>query len=582
MIKHLQHYLSTATLLRNTSSLKLWVFLLVLGSYSKINGQSTTGTAAQFRTHIQYLASEELAGRLTDSEGERKAADYIAAYFKQAGLVPAGPNGSYFHTFTFEKHRMASIQNGMELSGSFLPDGTSGKALLKAYTHFYPMSASCDTAKQSNLPMQAVGFGYRDEDLASFDTLTGLAIVKLGLPEGVGAHSQDALLADLSKRIRFLQSKGAKAILFTKPQSGFEDIPKKEIRARVQRTAIPVMFADTTYSFITQFKFASYDYTIHSIQGTGTNVVARTPGKKKAPLIVGAHYDHIGRGELGGSRSKTEGIHYGADDNASGTAMIMEMAASLKAKKIKKHTVYVVAFSGEELGLIGSGKFVEFMGAELDNARAMFNFDMVGRVKPNEPKLLLGGTGTCLTWNDILNSAEDYTTLNVERNPSGTGASDHTNFYYRKIPVLSFFTGLHNEYHTPQDVDSLIQYEGMELVYNYAMTLLQLMQNKKYVKGSFQSVKEPEKKSASFSVSMGVMPDYGYTGKGLKITGANPGGAAEKAGLEAGDVITKIGEHTISDIYNYMEVLRLFKKGDQTTVGFERNGKSETRNISFN
>lgn len=567
---------------RVNKGIGLLLFVLFILQAAPIKAHEDHGKAAQFRTHIRYLASEELEGRLTDSEGERKAAAYISAYFKEAGLVGAGPNGSYFQTFTFEKYRLAAIQkNGLELHGSMLPDGSAGKAFLKAYAQFYPLSVSCDSAFESQIPLQAVGFGFRAEDLVSWDTLNGMVIVKLGLPEGVGAHSQEALLADLSKRIRFLQNKGARAILFTKPYAGFEDLPKKELRARIQRAAIPVMYADTTYEFVTQFRYASYDYRIHSIEGTGTNVVARTPGKKKAPLIVGAHYDHIGRGELGGSRSKTEGIHYGADDNASGTALIMEIAASLKAKKIKKHTVYVVAFSGEELGLIGSGKFVEYMGSELDNARAMFNFDMVGRLKPEDPKLLLGGTGTCLTWNDLLNSVEDSSKLKIERNPSGTGASDHTNFYYRKIPVLSFFTGLHNEYHTPQDVDSLIHYDGMELVFDYAMSLIQTLQNKKYIKGTFQSVKEPEKKSVSFSVSVGIMPDYGYTGKGVKITGVNPGGAAEKAGLEAGDIITKIGEHTISDIYAYMEILRLFKKGDATTISFERKGTTETRPLSF-
>ena len=206
---------------------------------------------------------------------------------------------------------------------------------------------------------------------------------------------------------------------------------------------------------------------------------------------------------------------------------------------------------------------------------------MVGRVDTTNPMLFLGGTGTCKTWSELLEKVEDSATLKITKNPGGTGASDHTNFYYKKVPVLSFFSGLHSEYHTSSDVDSLINYKGMETVYSYTIRIIEQLNKKPFRVGTFQQVEEEKKQERAFKVTMGVMPDYGYTGKGLYISGVNPGGPAEKAGVESGDVVLKIGEHEITDIYKYMDVLKLFKKGDETDIVVLRNGEEMRLKLVF-
>lgn len=526
-----------------------------------------------FKKHISYLASEQLAGRLTGSEGEKLAGDYIAKAFSDAGLVSGGENGTWFQTFSFIKFRLASMSEPLDFYGI-----TS----LQPYKYFYPLTYSCDTANISSMPLQGVSYGFRDSgDFDFIDTLTGIAVVKAGLPTEVNPHSTEAMQADWPKRIRLLQQKGAKAIIICKPYTGFTDVPEKGLKVRGFQAQIPVIYADTTYAFITGYPEAAFHYVIHKIMGEGRNVVGVTPKKKKSTVIIGAHYDHIGRGELGGSRKDTFASHYGADDNASGTAMIMELAKAVKNKKLNKHRYVFVAFSGEELGLLGSHYFANNPSTPIPNTRAMLNFDMVGRMDTLTPKLYVGGTGTCMTWEKLLNEIEDTSKLFISKDPKGTGATDHTNFYYKQIPVLSFFTGLHNEYHTPNDIEALINYNGMTKVYDYVYEVLLKLNHKKYRKGVFQSVKEEKKEASSFKVTLGVMPDYGYSGQGLKISGANKGGPAELAGLIGGDVVTKIGTHDISDIYAYMKVLSLFKKGDTTTIVFLREGESKEAQVTF-
>lgn len=529
------------------------------------------GTDSLFREHIEYLASEELEGRLTSGPGEKLAAEYIAAEFEQAGLLPAGDNGSYFQRFPFVKYRIASIQNPLLLSET-IP--------LEAYNHFHPLAMSTDTAQLENLAIMGLEFGVETEDYSlPLPQVPTIAVIKTGLPEGVSMHSPEALKMRLSIRVKQLESLGYSGVIVCKDHSGVTDVPDKRLRPRGSKLGIPVVFADTTYEFITTYPTASFSYTIHDIYAEGINVVAQTPRKRRRNLVLGAHYDHIGRGELGGSRSKTEGIHYGADDNASGTAMVIELAHSIQKRRLRRYQYTVVAFSGEELGLLGSGYFVNNAPLDLSRTRLMMNFDMVGRLDSAQT-LTVGGTGTCLSFDRIL-SASDSGSLHIVRDPAGTAPTDHTHFYYKNVPVMSFFTGLHGEYHTPMDVDSLINYEGMEQIYEYVMSILRQTNRFRNRKAAFQKSERPKKEAAAFKVTLGVMPDYAYQGKGLKVSGSNPGGPAEQGGVLAGDIIVKIGEMDIDDIYGYMNALSVLKPGQETPIEVLRNEERVVLNLKL-
>ena len=525
------------------------------------------GSYSHFQEPLRFLAGEQAEGRLTSAPGEALCAEYIARHFKEAGLLPGGKDGSWFQTFPFVKYRMASISKPMDFFGLATLDG---------YQHFYPLSFSSDTVDIFQGTLQGLEYGFREEiDWSKEVIINGIAVIKAGMPEGIDTHSPLAAEARMDKRIRKLEEKGAKAVIVCKPHSGFTDIQDKKLRPRRYQANIPVVFADTTYAFITGFPSVSFSYLIHQIMGEGTNVIAQTNPKKKSNLILGAHYDHLGYGELGGSRKDTFAIHYGADDNASGTAMIMALAEKVTHKSLKHHNHVIIAFSGEELGLLGSQFFAKNPTVPLSQSRAMFNYDMVGRMDTATHKLYIGGTGTCNTWNDILDQyPNDSTYLVIERNPKGTGPTDHTPFYYQKVPVLSFFTGLHSDYHTPFDTEDKINYAGMQKVMDLTLSILKDVHSKKWRKGTYQSVIEEKKEAATFTVTLGIMPDYGFAGKGLKITGVSANGPAHKAGLTNGDIIVKLGEKDINDVYAYMNALSTLSPKQTTTLSYIRNGET--------
>ncbi len=316
-------------------------------------------------------------------------------------------------------------------------------------------------------------------------------------------------------------------------------------------------------------------------EGNGKNVVALLDNGAATTVVIGAHYDHLGSGGDGsGSLHAGEPtIHNGADDNASGTAALFNIAAQLKAGKATRNNYLFIAFSGEELGLFGSKYFAEHPTIDIKSINYMLNMDMVGRL--NEEKVVaINGTGTSPVWKEVIRQLDEQSDLQTKSSESGIGPSDHTSFYKKDIPVLQFFTGQHTDYHKPSDDSHLVNYEGIQQLTDFMIALIEAVDEKGRI--AFSKTKQPEgQQAAKFKVTLGVMPDYVYTGKGMRIDSVIEGRTAHKAGLEDGDIVVRIGEVEVKDIYGYMEGLSKFNAGDSTEVEVLRGKKTVKKKVVF-
>ena len=313
-------------------------------------------------------------------------------------------------------------------------------------------------------------------------------------------------------------------------------------------------------------------------EGTGKNVVAFLDNGAASTVVIGGHYDHLG---MGGSGSRTPGesaIHNGADDNASGIAALLRIARHLKESELKNNNYLFIAFSGEEMGLFGSKHFAGNPTTDLASVNYMLNMDMVGRL--NEEKVLaINGVGTSPVWKKVLERIS-VGGITIKTSDSGVGPSDHTSFYLKDIPVLHFFTGQHSDYHKPADDAHLVNYDGLYDVSSFIIALIESLDPKG--KLEFSKTKDnQDRQVARFKVTLGVMPDYVHNGDGMRIDSVLDGKPAHAAGLKDGDVITKIGDTEVTDIYSYMEGLSKFKKGDTTRVIVLRGNKKISKKVTF-
>lgn len=309
---------------------------------------------------------------------------------------------------------------------------------------------------------------------------------------------------------------------------------------------------------------------------TGRNVIGFLDNGADHTLIIGAHFDHLGLGSDGSLHRGEPQIHNGADDNASGTAALIQLAALLRTKSLKSNVLFI-AFSGEENGLWGSNYFVKNPTIDLEKSSYMLNMDMVGRLN-EENTLAINGVGTSPVWNEQLNLA-NADSLKLVTSASGVGPSDHTSFYLQDLPVLHFFTGQHEDYHKPSDDADKINYAGLVKVVRYIERLI--VATDQAEKLAFTKTKEDENASPRFSVSLGVVPDYLYDGDGMRIDGVTDGKPAATAGMEKGDVVMKLGDSTIVDMMSYMRALSAFKKGDRTVIEYKRGEELKAAEIKF-
>ena len=322
-----------------------------------------------------------------------------------------------------------------------------------------------------------------------------------------------------------------------------------------------------------------------AVRGEARNVVAILPGSaphRTQSLVIGAHYDHLGLGGFGSlSPDATGSVHNGADDNASGTAVLLEAARALASGPPLAQDVLFIAFTGEERGLWGSAHYVNSPLLPLEGTVAMLNLDMVGRVSNGALTVL--GTGTAEEWEAILERANATIgdPLDLRFNSDGFGASDHTSFYARGIPVLHFFSNTHPEYHRVEDDWELVNAEGMVRVTDLvtavvrdvvpaaglaALTPVEGAGNPHGVSASGDA----SSVASGFRVRLGTIPDYSRESGGMAITAVRDGSPAAEAGIEGGDVIVKFGPHDVDDVYDYMAALNEFDPGDEVEIAVLR------------
>ena len=313
---------------------------------------------------------------------------------------------------------------------------------------------------------------------------------------------------------------------------------------------------------------------------TGHNVVGYIDNKAAGTIVLGAHYDHLGYGEDKNSMYRGEGkmIHNGADDNASGTSALIELGHWLKKSGLKKYNYLLVAFSGEELGLFGSKYFADNSPVALTTVNYMINMDMVGRLNDSTHSLSIGGFGTSPVWSELINT--DDKNFRIKIDSSGTGPSDHTSFYLKDIPVLFFFTGTHTDYHKPSDDADKINYNGMQQIIGYIKNLLTATNDKDKI--AFTKTREVHSgMRSSFKVTLGVMLDYTFSGPGIYVDAVTEDRPAQKAGVEAKDIILQVGEYPLADVQGYMQALGKFEKGQTTTLKIKRGDKELLLPVTF-
>lgn len=323
--------------------------------------------------------------------------------------------------------------------------------------------------------------------------------------------------------------------------------------------------------------------TANSPEYRGINVIGLLDNQADKTIVLGAHYDHLGLGYDHNSLDPApEGkIHNGADDNASGTAGLLELARYFSQNKnFRAFNILFIAFSGEELGLIGSKKWTEQPTYPLHKVYYMINMDMIGRLKDSTKKLIIYGVGTSDQWTPLIDSVSKHFSFHIKKDSSGIGPSDQTSFYLKNIPVLHFFTGQHSDYHKPSDDADKINYSGEADILKFIIKLIeQTALQKKPMQ--FQKTAIPKANKINFKVTLGIMPDYTYDGKGVKVDGTSPGRPADKAGIKQGDIIIQLGEYPTLTMEDYMQALSKFSKGQKTTVKVKRNDKELELNIEL-
>jgi len=309
---------------------------------------------------------------------------------------------------------------------------------------------------------------------------------------------------------------------------------------------------------------------------TGTNVLGYIDNKANKTIVIGAHYDHLGFGAEGSFyKGEEKAIHNGADDNASGVSVMLNLASKLKQTNTSNNYLFI-AFSGEEMGLLGSNYFVKNATIPLDSINYMFNMDMVGRLKADST-LAVYGVGTSPVFKQVISDNNDK--FKIIEKESGVGPSDHTSFYLNDIPVLHFFTGQHEDYHRPSDDSELLNYEGMEAISTYIFDIITDLDDDGEL--AFQKTKNESDDTPRFKVTLGVMPDYMFEGKGMRLDGVTEDKPAHKAGLQKGDIVIKIGEIEIVDMMSYMKALSSFEKGNTAIVKFKREGTAIEAEVTF-
>ncbi len=547
------------------------VFLLFSVSVQAQLKQETVVPA--LKQHISTLASDAYQGRETGENGETMASEYIRKAFEQIGLTPKGTEG-YSQAFPFTKETLYSTDCKLVVNGTAYQVGTDFFPL--AYT---ANGSASGEAMKAGYGISALKLNYDDYKKVKHAEHK-IFVLEYGVPDHAGPHSKYADYSDIRTRLDSAIAKGAAAVIFVNSDKELSN-PKAEYKNRITPCSIPVLFADGKAAAAVLKKKATIQMTSGLIRkdGTGHNMIGYIDNGAATTVVIGAHYDHLGYGADGSLYRGEPAIHNGADDNASGTAALIELARTLKQDGPHSNNYLIMAYSGEEKGLLGSGYWVKNPTLPLEQINYMINMDMVGRLKPEDPVVIISGVGTSDAWKPMMDFVH-VDSLKTKTTESGVGPSDHTSFYLHEIPVLHFFSGTHSDYHKPSDDEALINYSGEVRIMDYILQLIQKLDDKgklKYIKTKEDSNEDAPR----FKVTLGVVPDYAFDGQGMRIDGVSDGKPASKAGLKAGDIVTALGEHKVLDMMSYMKALGKFSKGDKVIVTYLRNSQSSTVEVEF-
>ena len=591
---------------RNLTFLLLPV-LFYINSYAQHKSPNPEITAPEIQHHIEFLASDELRGRLSGSKEIKIAANYIKEEFESYGLKPLFGN-SYFQEYNFVSDVKLTKDNSLSL------DVNNKEIKLELYKDYIPTTFSGKNNVNAGLVFAGYGISapkLQYDDYEGLDVKGKVVVVMRNTPEYDKPRSDFDKFSSMRYKTTTARDKGAVGIIFV---NGYLPIDSTDglVKFRYDRAPgpkdFPVVqmkrnFADLLFS-AAGFDFSAYQLKmkenkkpasfvfnnvsvklstdVEEVNLPDRNVAGYIEGTdpvlKNEYIVIGAHYDHLGMGIEGSLyKGKEEKIHHGADDNASGTSGVLELAEKLASVRNQlKRSIIFITFSGEELGLIGSNYFVNNLPLPAEKIVTMINLDMVGRLR--EKALTVYGTGTSSGWKDLLNKYNKYQ-FKLAFNDEGFGPSDHSSFYGKGIPVLFFFTGVHEDYHRPTDEARFINSAGEDSVLHYVYDLTEVIDTMA-VKPDYLKVPRKET-SGEWKVYAGTVPDMSNTSEGFKLSGVSPGGPAEKAGLKGGDTMLKFGDREINNIYDFVYALQDHVPGDVVKVIVKRGTEKLTLSLTL-
>jgi hypothetical protein len=535
----------------------LTLLLAPIGLLAQKLSKSDKVLIQNLKGHVQFLASDELEGRRSGDMGEQKAVDYVIAQYQGLAIQPMGDNG-FIQNFSIDEGKRFDANGFIKINNQ--------KAILDADFFALSNSGSNSFIARSSITLNEVNqVWFKD--------------VNEILEENTSNPHFD-INEWLTTTASSLKSKGAVALFLHNSGTLVDNIQFNKYDT-AKALALPVIYFTKqgytkffndevgTYAIDAKVQFEHPTRTAHNVIGFIDNHAANT-------IILGAHLDHLGYNQDKNGLDLNNFIHNGADDNASGTAALIELAKSLVKKAPKNNNYLIIHFSGEELGLLGSKYWLSHPTYN-GNFNYMINLDMVGRYDTAR-KLTIGGYGTSSKWSEIL--AKIPTTLLTHYDSAGTGPSDHASFYRKDMPVLFMFTGSHSDYHKATDDWDKINYEGEKDIVRLVQNIIKSTDS--YSKLDFLKTREQSMgKSTKFTVSLGVMPDYAFTGTGVRIEGTSQGKLGEKIGLKSADVLVQIGDYKLIDVMSYMQALGKFKKGDKTTLVIKRGAEEIKFDIQF-
>ena len=510
-------------------------------------------TIKELKKDIHYLSDDKLEGREAGTEGEKKALNYLTKRFKSLGLTTT------IDQFAFNKN--AEIIFTSNIANMFPTQ--------------YSSNGNIDSAEiiDVGFGIEAKEFLYNDYN--DINVKNKAVVINTSSPDGIHPHSKYLNYHDLKLRAENAKKKGAVAVIYYTTDRHAE-VPARKFKS-IKSAGIPVLFLNDTKENL-QAKSLSLSLTIKINTATGHNLIAEIDNNQENTIIIGAHYDHIGWGEEGSLYVGEREVHNGADDNASGTAALLQLAKFYKKSDYQNYNYRFIAFSGEEKGLLGSNSYANSSLLESKKINYMINMDMIGRLDDNK-NLHISGTGSSPRWEPLIEEIKTDS-INIKSSEGGLGASDHTSFYLKDIPVLHFFTGAHGDYHKPTDDYEKINFKGLYTVLLFIQSIINNLDDEEKILFS-KSPNKTIQTSQRFSVTLGVIPDYLYSKEGMRIDAIIDGRTADIAGMQNKDIVVQLGHIKTTDMNAYMKALSYFKKGDKIIAHVLRNGEKIELEVTF-